>query len=294
MCFNEAYTESPILKELFEKYGVRVSPEAGIVAVYGRDKDILKTLRETDRVVVGIAPPGVDVKLAAFDVRELPDLENAKCKVAEIPRLIAESAHGQVVAVNEVAVFPEKSATFLRYSLYINGVFIFNDLGDGVLVASPLGSTAYALSAGGPIIDLGVRAVEIVPVNSAMGRRAYIVPQEAVVEIRDIKGRVRPIVIADGASEIPAGPHVVVKTAGVARLMVRERVHVAEAKLPPSAQLIKKLLAERGPLTVSEISAITSLSPRAVRSILKQLRQLGLVKAMLDPTNPRQKIYSVQ
>lgn len=294
MCFDEAYTESPVLKELFERYGIRISQEARVMAVYGRDKDVLKALRETDRIIVGIAPPGVDVKLAAFDVRELADLLKVRCSVAEIPRLVAETAHGHVVAVNEVAVFPEKSATFLRYSLYVNGAFVYNDLGDGVLVATPLGSTAYALSAGGPMIDLGVRAVEIVPVNSAMGRRTYVVPQESVVEIRDIRSRARPVVIADGASEIPAGTYVVVKTAGVARLMVRERGRVPEAKLPPSAQLIRKILAERGPLTVSEISAVTSLSPRAVRGALKLLRQLGFVRAMLDPTNPRRKIYSAQ
>ncbi len=293
MCFNEVSTDSPVLMEWLEKYGIPVREDAEVFAVYGRDRDILRALRESDKVVVGISPPGLDVKLAALDLRELPSLTSIKCRAVEIPRLRAESPHGHVVGVNEIAIFPEKSATFLKYSLYVDGTFLFNDLSDGVLIATPLGSTAYALSAGGPIVDVRSRVIVIVPVNSAMGRKPYVIPQESVVEIRDIKSRARPVAIGDGVVEIDAGGSVTIRAGGRAKLLVRERAIPSGAKMPASAQLIRKVLAERGPLTVAEISAVTKLSQRTVRNALKRLREMGLVKAMLDPTDPRRKIYTV-
>ena len=291
MCFSEAYTESPVLREWLERFGIRVRGDAEVYAVYGRDRDVLRALREVDRVVVGVSPPGVDARLAAFELRELSNLSGVECEVVEVLRLSAETPHGSVVGVNEIAVFPERPATFLRYSLYVDGVFRFNDLSDGVLVATPLGSTAYAYSAGGPVVDLRASVLEVVPVSSAMARRALVLPQSALVEIRDVVSRESVAVIADGAAQVRAGSYVAVRGAGRGRLMMRVGRAPAALRLTPTAQLVRKLLAERGPLTVYEIAELAGISTRSARAVLKKLREAGAVKALPDPTNPKRKLY---
>ncbi|AET32427.1 DUF108 domain-containing protein [Pyrobaculum ferrireducens] len=84
MCFSEAYTESPVLREWLERFGIRVRGDAEVYAVYGRDRDVLRALREVDRVVVGVSPPGVDARLAAFELRELSNLGGVECEVVEV------------------------------------------------------------------------------------------------------------------------------------------------------------------------------------------------------------------
>ena len=66
-------------------------------------------------------------------------------------------------ALNDVVVHPGSMARMMEFSLAVNGDFVYDQRSDGLIVASPTGSTAYALSAGGPIMHPSLDAIVIVP-----------------------------------------------------------------------------------------------------------------------------------
>ncbi len=66
-------------------------------------------------------------------------------------------------ALNDVVVHPGSAARMMEFSLAVDGDFVYDQRSDGLIVASPTGSTAYALSAGGPIMHPSLDAIVIVP-----------------------------------------------------------------------------------------------------------------------------------
>lgn len=66
-------------------------------------------------------------------------------------------------ALNDVVVHPESMARMIEFALWVDDSYVYDQRSDGLIVASPTGSTAYALSAGGPIMHPALDAIVIVP-----------------------------------------------------------------------------------------------------------------------------------
>src|SRR5258708_18041580 len=93
-----------------------------------------------------------------------------KCAVEERGRLEGESLRGKksvirTVALNEAVVGKGAHGRLIEFEMSIDGEFVYKLRGDGVIVATPTGSTAYALSAQGPILHPAVPALALVPLN---------------------------------------------------------------------------------------------------------------------------------
>ena len=73
-----------------------------------------------------------------------------------------EEQLGTSEALNDVLLHPGKSARMIEFELYVDGQFVYSQKSDGLIVATPTGSTAYALSAGGPIMHPKLDAVVLV------------------------------------------------------------------------------------------------------------------------------------
>lgn len=87
-------------------------------------------------------------------------------------------------AFNEVVVHKWNVARMIELETYINGRYLNNLRSDGVIVSTPTGSTAYALSAGGPILDPTLDAIVIVPVcPHTMSHRPIVVDGGSEIEV---------------------------------------------------------------------------------------------------------------
>jgi len=91
---------------------------------------------------------------------------------------------GAYHALNDAVVSKGPPARMLGLNLFINGKFIVTYLVDGIIVATPTGSTAYSLSGGGPVVNPDVSALIVTPVcPHTLNARSLLVPDDEVVRI---------------------------------------------------------------------------------------------------------------
>jgi len=94
------------------------------------------------------------------------------------------SAHSVSDAFNDVVVHKWEVARMIETETYINGRFLNSMRSDGLIVSTPTGSTAYALSSGGPILDPGMDAMILVPISPhTMSYRPIVIDGESIVDI---------------------------------------------------------------------------------------------------------------
>lgn len=111
-------------------------------------------------------------------------------------------------ALNDVVLHPGKSARMIAFDLYVEGQFVHHQRADGMIVSSPTGSTAYALSGGGPIMHPKLDAIVLVPMfPHTLSSRPIVVDGNS--EIKLVIGESNetyPTVSCDGQKHIPCAP----------------------------------------------------------------------------------------
>ncbi|MBK6453947.1 MAG: NAD(+)/NADH kinase [Proteobacteria bacterium] len=121
-------------------------------------------------------------------VQSLDDALGGRCQ-AERRMLLAAHilADGQPIdalALNDVVVAKRETGRMVDVRTWVNGAYVNTHVGDGFIIATPTGSTAYALSCGGPIVHPSLDAVVLVPVcPHTLSDRPIVVPAGSVVEI---------------------------------------------------------------------------------------------------------------
>ena len=118
--------------------------------------------------------------------------------------LECECLSGKFVALNDVVVHRSNAPRMVNASVYIDNSFVCDGSADGLIVSTPTGSTAYALSSGGPIINTGVNAMSLVYISPhSMSYRPIIVSSESVIRIRLSEPQHGANVMFDGQVSIP-------------------------------------------------------------------------------------------
>ncbi len=290
--------------------------DADLVIVTGGDKGILRyfhRLAVDSPPVLGVYESDAIGFLAQVDVKDLPNavrmIMKGKYKVEEVTRL-AVNVDGKELepVLNDVALFPSKSATLMEYKLKINGEDVWHDRSDGLIISTPIGSTAYSLSAGGPIVLRGARVFVIVPVNSMdITRRPLVVSDDVSIEASEIISRYKCEVILDGGNRVMVRnmlrcyrhryPARLIRLEGYsAASLLAKKVKLAEDMLgmPPSAKLVLKILEYEGAMNQKELIARTMLPARTVRLALNHLIKKGYVRRKASLRDARERIYELR
>ncbi len=134
--------------------------------------------------------------------------------------LTARVVRGQEVvwtelALNDVVVNRSSRAGMIELQVHVDDLYMYSQRADGLIVATPTGSTAYALSANGPILHPQAKGLVLVPVApQSLSNRPIVLPDDVVVTIRVVEGR-EPRVSGDMQvfSDLQVGDDIVVQRA---------------------------------------------------------------------------------
>jgi NAD+ kinase len=118
-------------------------------------------------------------------------------------------------ALNDVVIHKWNTARMIELETYIDGVFVSAQRSDGLIIATPTGSTAYALSGGGPLVDPALDAILLVPIcPHDLSNRPLVVPGDRRIEIRvrtTDRGHVQ--VTCDGQTDLQLPPRASIEVA---------------------------------------------------------------------------------
>jgi NAD+ kinase len=120
-------------------------------------------------------------------------------------------ANGRVL--NDVVINKAALARIIEINVRLNGLFVNKYRADGLIVATPTGSTAYNLSAGGPIVFPSMNAVVVTPICPfTLTNRPIVVPDDATIELILEKENEGVVLSLDGQTGYPmhAGDRVVI------------------------------------------------------------------------------------
>jgi len=190
------------LARLGQRYGNVPPDRSQVIVALGGDGFMLETLHSAfghDRPIFGMNRGTVGFLMNEYREEDLPARLAAAQEVLLSPlRMEATTADGRHVvalAINEVALFRE-SRQAAKIQIRIDGVERMAELVcDGVMVATPAGSTAYNLSAHGPIIPLATPLLALTPISAFRPRRwrGALLPSGAVVEFTALELDKRPV-----------------------------------------------------------------------------------------------------
>ncbi len=109
-------------------------------------------------------------------------------------------------STNEAVVHTAATSKMRHYRIFLSGQLVDDIRADGVIIATPTGSTCYAMSAGGPILDPTVGAFVIVPLAPfKMSARAVVVPSDRTISITLMDDK-PSLLVLDGQFESPLSP----------------------------------------------------------------------------------------
>ncbi len=210
------------------------APGLDLVVSVGGDGTFLRAAHAAAEASCPIL--GVKVGRMGFLTEVEPDeapaiLERALSGAARIEERLAVLARSQDAgfgpqwALNEVMVEKRARHRLVRLALYVGDVYVTTFSADGVIVATPTGSTAYSFSAGGPIVTPRIPCLLVTPVAAHMVfDRTLVLAEEETVTL-EVVGEEPGLISADGrrSLELPLGTRVQIGAApNPARLVRRD------------------------------------------------------------------------
>ena len=200
-------------QEKIEGFGLAIEPlqqelrGADLIVAFGGDGTILhlsKTAAHRDVPVLGVnlGSLGFMAELESKDLTRLRDLCNGKYDVESRMMLdVNVLRDGRVIysnlALNEALIARGNVSRVIRLKISTEQGKLVDVAGDGVIVASPTGSTAYSLSAGGPVVEPTARNFIVSPICAhSVHANAYVLSSERVITVQTEKNSYKPVLLS--------------------------------------------------------------------------------------------------
>jgi NAD+ kinase len=206
----------------------QVAEQADLLLVLGGDGTLLAAAREAAPRGVPILPVNMGSLgfLASFTVDELyPALEATlagESTINERVLLLVERVNrGEILTkqrvLNDCVVHKGTLARMIELELYVDDGFVCRYRADGLIVATPTGSTAYSMSAGGPIVHPMVESILITPIcPHTLSDRPVVIHDTSKIELRVAESSESVFLTLDGQTGVP--------------MQVGDRVRITRAK----------------------------------------------------------------
>lgn len=228
-CFDDTTTEAlrntgVVPKNTFKSFPkAKLGSNADLLITFGGDGTLLSVARH--------APPGVPIMgvnmgtlgfLTEIRIEEFPTVldrvleghfQSEHRTTLEVVLQGGPAKHGYRV-INDAVINKSALARIVEMRVSVGGQFVSAFRADGLIVSTPMGSTAYNLSAGGPIIYPTVGAIVLTPICPHMlSNRPIVLPDDLEVEIGIITGNTEIFLTLDGQEGLPvaAGERVTVR-----------------------------------------------------------------------------------
>lgn len=172
-----------------------IGKRCDLVIVVGGDGNLLHSARVLSKICIPVI--GINRGHFGYLTDIAPDQIEATLKpilygeYLEEKRFLIEgyvSRNGQKVgmgnALNDIVLFPGEVAQLIEFELKVGGKFVYSQRSDGLIIATPTGSTAYSLSAGGPIMQPDLDVMLLVPkFPHTLTSRPLVVDSDSEIEI---------------------------------------------------------------------------------------------------------------
>lgn len=214
------------LKELQSIYTNYPLIDANIIVVLGGDGSMLQMLHKvldnpefSDKKIFGLNCGSIGFLMNKYSPHNLEErINNAFCEAISPLRMTTIDNNGKdisVLAVNEVSLF-RQSHQAAKIRIYVDGKMRMKQLiCDGVMLATPSGSTAYNFSAQGPILPLESSLIALTPVSPFRPRRwnGAILRSDSKVRFDILEEHKRPVNVSADMQEIKAVSSINIKMA---------------------------------------------------------------------------------
>ena len=184
--------------------------KADLIIVFGGDGTLLGSARRYLKFnipILGINMGTVgfltDIKIEDFEI-VIKDIIDGNCKIEERNLVSATFNNTTVYGLNEIVIHSGAYTQLMRYRLSVNEKVVYEQRSDGLIIATPTGSTAYALSAGGPIIHPELDVWTILPMlPQSISSRPFVISSNEEVKVNLLRGPLESAKIcADGQEDI--------------------------------------------------------------------------------------------
>ena len=186
------------------------SENIDLLVVFGGDGTLLNSARqylEYEIPILGINMGNVgfltDIKVENFHI-SMQEILDGSYQIEERNLVSANFNDNHLYGLNEVVVHSGAYAQLMRYRLNVNDKVVYEQRSDGLIIATPTGSTAYSLSAGGPIIHPSLDVWTIIPMlPQSISSRPFVISSNEKVEMELYEGPSKNAKICvDGQNDI--------------------------------------------------------------------------------------------
>jgi len=186
----------------------QIGESCDLLIIVGGDGTLLNAARsitdyEIPMVGVNLGRLGFLVDISPQEMEQtIPDI--IRGQYIEEPRTLltteiksGDSTLFSAKSLNDVVIHKINVARMIEFDVYINNSFVYTQRSDGLIISTPTGSTAYALSGGGPILHPSLKAISLIPIcPHTLTNRPIAIGMDSVIEIRMHKGRFEGIQVS--------------------------------------------------------------------------------------------------